>query len=337
MAIHLWGISQAEQSVERAEQRLETKAETVEREAESSESLGYALGLLGWAIAASVFVAVKVVEDEMPAWSIAFGRVLITALVMTPFLFAHFHEARAFLRKHWLHALVIGSLGLGFAQGLMLNALHLTTAVNAGIVFALSPILTLVFARLVLREAMSSWQGFGALIAFSGVVTVTVQGDINRLASLQIGTGEIFAFCAACCFAAYTIALKKANFQLGRLTLLAVLLMGGVIGTAPFALYEYLSGAHDNLTRNGYFALIYCAVIGGAVLYALFNWSVDILGAGRAGTLVYSQPIFIAILAWILLGERLEWYHYLGAAIVTLGVVIVLTTQPKPTPQKSPG
>ncbi|MCR9086801.1 MAG: DMT family transporter [Rhodobacteraceae bacterium] len=339
MPLHFWGLTEAERiagDVERNAAReartIEADAETVVEEAKSSETVGYAVGLLGWAIAGTVFVAVKYVQDEMPPWTMAWARAFLTALILTPFFIGHFRDLGHFLRQHWAHALIIGAIGLGVTQGTMFSALHQTTAINAVIVFALSPILTMVLARLFLAEAMSAIQWLGVLVAFAGVVTVTVQGDLERLAGLQIGFGELLALVAALLFAIYTVALKHARFKLDRIQLLSVMLFGGALGAAPFALWEFSQGAHENLARNGYLALVYMAVIGGAGLYTLFNWSVEILGAGRAGALVYTNPIFVAIFAWLVLGEQLEWYHYVGAAIIAVGVVLILRGRPTPKP-----
>jgi drug/metabolite transporter (DMT)-like permease len=44
--------------------------------------------------------------------------------------------------------------------------------------------------------------------------------------------------------------------------------------------------------------LTYVAVPGGALMYYLFNWSVEKLGASKAGMLLYSQTVFITLLAY---------------------------------------
>ena len=58
-------------------------------------------------------------------------------------------------------------------------------------------------------------------------------------------------------------------------------------------------------------------------MYLLYNWSIEILGASRAGSLLYSQMVFTAILAWLILGEPIEWYHLAGAALIIVGVALV--------------
>ena len=65
-------------------------------------------------------------------------------------------------------------------------------------------------------------------------------------------------------------------------------------------------------------------------MYYLFNWSVEKLGASKAGMLLYSQTVFIALLAYILLGERLHIYHVIGAGFILAGVLLVMLLKPQP-------
>jgi drug/metabolite transporter (DMT)-like permease len=68
-------------------------------------------------------------------------------------------------------------------------------------------------------------------------------------------------------------------------------------------------------------------------MYYLFNWSVQALGAAKAGVLLYLQPVFIALLAYLLLGERLYLYHLGGAALILAGVLLVTMLKPAPAAQ----
>jgi drug/metabolite transporter (DMT)-like permease len=318
MAFHLWAVAEATGA------KRSASAET--------DAVGYAAGLATWVLAGSVFVAVKAVSDEMPPWLMCFFRSLISALVLLPLAVGHRREMIAFLRNHWLEAFFVGALGLGLTQGVMFTALGLTSAVNAGIVFALAPMITMVAASIVLRENMNGWQGLGSAIAFCGVVVITVHGSYARLIGLQIGIGDLVALGAAFLFAGYTVLLKRAKFDLARIPLLIILLLGGSMGALPLALWEVWNGEHSDLALKGYVALLYCGIIGGSLMYLLFNFSIEALGASRAGTLVYTQPIFVAVLAWLILSERLEWYHFVGAGFVAVGVLCVTLLRPKPLP-----
>jgi len=65
-------------------------------------------------------------------------------------------------------------------------------------------------------------------------------------------------------------------------------------------------------------------------MYYLFNWSVEKLGASKAGMLLYSQTVFIAVLAYFFLGERLHLYHVIRAGFILAGVLLVMLLKPEP-------
>ena len=116
--------------------------------------------------------------------------------------------------------------------------------------------------------------------------------------------------------------LKRAKFELPTLPLLVILLGAGSAAVLPFSLWEIAHGEHEHLARDGYLALAYTGVIGGAFMYFLYNWSVAVLGASRAGTLIYTQTIFATFFAWLILGERIEWYHFAGGGLVIVGHLV---------------
>jgi drug/metabolite transporter (DMT)-like permease len=318
MAMHLWAVADAAAS----------KAASPAR----PDAVGYAAGLLTWLIAGTVFVAVKAVSGEMPPWTLCCARSCISALVLVPLVAGHHSEMIAFARRRWKEAALIGALGLGLTQGVMFTALSYTSAVNTGIVFALTPMITMLLARLLIHEPMNGWQALGSAIAFCGIVVVAVQGSPQRLRVLELGIGDLIALGSTVMFASYTVLLRRARFELPRMPLLVVLLVAGTAASFPFALLEYWSGAHDHLAARGYLALLYTGIVGGAVMYLLYNASIDFLGASRAGALVYTQMIFVAFFAWLILGEALEWYHFVGAGFVIAGVLLVTLLRPKPAP-----
>ncbi|TIR87679.1 MAG: DMT family transporter, partial [Mesorhizobium sp.] len=72
----------------------------------------------------------------------------------------------------------------------------------------------------------------------------------------------------------------------------------------------------------------YLASPGGALMYYLYNRSVATLGASRASMLLYLQTMFVAILAYLLLGESLHDYDLLGAAFIVAGIVLATMLKP---------
>ena len=289
----------------------------------------YALGVLCWLLSAGVYIAVKAVAKEVPPWTLCFWRAFLAGLILFPVLCVHRSAVAGIVRRRFFALLVIGGLGFSIAQGLMYTGLNYTSAMNAGLIFALMPVITMILARFLLNEPLGLQQAAGAIVAIFGMAIIVVRGDLSALLRLQVNPGELLIVLSAVSFAIYTVLLRKAKFDLPRLPLLILLLEGGAIVALPFYIWEIAHDDRTTLNMRGLFALAYTVAPGGALVYYLFNRSVDVLGASKAGVLLYLQTVFVAILAFIFLGERLEPYHFGGAAFICAGVLLITCFKPR--------
>jgi len=286
------------------------------------------LAILCWLLAAGVYIAAKVVAAEMPPWALSFWRVFIAGLILLPLIRRHVPAMISQVRQRWLSMLIIGGLGFAISPALIYIGLNYTTAINAGLIIALMPVITMILARFVLNETVGIWQFAGSMVAFIGMAIIVTRGDLLALIRLDLNVGEIFVVCAAIAFALYTVLLRRAKYQLPGLPLLVLLLGAAVVVTIPFYIWELLHDDRTVLNAKGLWALIYVAGPGGALMYYLFNLSVQALGASRAGVFLYFQTVFIAVLAYFLLGERLLPYHLVGAFFIMVGVLLVMFLKP---------
>jgi drug/metabolite transporter (DMT)-like permease len=134
----------------------------------------------------------------------------------------------------------------------------------------------------------------------------------------------------------YTVLLRRTKYELPGLPLLVVLLGGAAVMTTPFYIWELFHDDRTALNAKGLWALLYTAGPGGALMYYLFNLSVQALGASRAGVFLYLQTVFIAVLAYFLLDERLLSYHLVGAFFILVGVLLVMLLKPAARPVTEP-
>ena len=314
MALHFWAIHDARAAA---------------TQAEASMAAAYGSATLCWLLSAGVYIAAKWVAPELPPWTLCFWRATIAGLVLLPLVRHDYAPVAQLVHARGLKLLVIGGLGLAITQGLIFVGLNYTSAINAGLILALMPMFTMALARLLLQEPIGSWQTVGLAIAFAGMVVIIVHGDLRVLLSLQFGLGELWIVGAAVCFALYTVLLRRAKFDLERLPLLVILLGAGALTALPFYLWEILHDERTALNASGLTAMAYVAIPGGAFMYYLYNRSVDELGAAKAGVFLYLQPIFIAGLAYVLLGEGVRPYHLAGAALILVGVLLVTRMKPR--------
>jgi len=296
--------------------------------AKASTQTAAGLATLCWLLSAGVYIAAKAVTAEMPPWALCFWRVFIAGLILLPITRRHWPAMISLIRKRWFSLLIIGGLGLSITQGLIYMGLNYTTAINAGLIIALMPVMTMVLARFLLSEPVGGWQFIGSIIAFIGMAIIVTRGDLSALLRLDLNVGELCVVGAAIAFALYTVLLRRAKYGLPGLPLLVVLLAAAVVAAIPFYAWELIQNDRTALNMKGVLALIYTAGPGGALMYYLFNLSVQALGASRAGVFLYLQTVFVAVLAYFFLGEYLLPYHLVGAFFILVGVLVVMLLKP---------
>lgn len=289
----------------------------------------YATAVFCWLLSAGVYIAAKWVAPEMPPWALCFWRLALACAILLPIVRRHHGAMAELLRSRAVEVLIIGAIGLTLCQGMIYTGLNYTDATTAGIIMALSPIMTMVLARFVLGEPLGIAKALGALLALAGMVVIVARGDLNTLLKLQFNSGELWIVGSALCWGLYTVLLRRSKFSLELLPLVVLLLGAGALAALPFYLWELVHGERSALHMNGLVALAYVAGPGGALMYYLYNRSVETLGAGRASMLLYLQTVFVAILAYFFLGESLHDYDLAGAAFIVAGLVLATAIKPR--------
>jgi drug/metabolite transporter (DMT)-like permease len=290
----------------------------------TSLPLAYSTAVLCWLLSAGVYIAAKSVAPEMPPWALCFWRLALACAILLPVVHHHHGAMIALIRSRPIELLLIGAIGLTLCQGMIYTGLNYTDATTAGLIMALSPVMTMVLARFVLGEPLGLRKGLGALLALAGMMVIVARGDLAALARLELNPGELLIVVSALCWALYTVLLRRSKFGIELLPMVVLLLGAGALAALPLYLWELLHGERSALHANGLLALAYVAAPGGALMYYLYNRSVETLGAGRASMLLYLQTVFVAVLAYFFLGEGLHDYDLVGAAFVVAGLVLAM-------------
>jgi probable blue pigment (indigoidine) exporter len=83
-----------------------------------------------------------------------------------------------------------------------------------------------------------------------------------------------------------------------------------------------LEGVPDHLTARNIAGLIYLVLISGILAYAIWFWGLERLSASAVTFLTLLNPVTAAVLGWVLLDQRLNYWQLLGAVIVLVSVVL---------------
>ncbi|GAB1661334.1 aromatic amino acid exporter [Mannheimia haemolytica] len=220
---------------------------------------------------------------------------------------------------------VLGLLGVILFPATLYEGLKTTTALNASLYLAISPVLVLFLNRLVFKEKISPIILSGAIISLLGVLWLLMQGKLTRLFSLAINQGDLWAIASTISWAVYCCVIRLRPQGISNTVFLTVLVGLAVLTLTPFFIYEYVAESAKNLanlTALQWSGIGYL-VIGPSILsYAFWNFGIAIVGSAKGAVMTNFTPLFAAMFSIILLNESVHTYHIISAILITAGILI---------------
>jgi drug/metabolite transporter (DMT)-like permease len=283
---------------------------------------GLLLATLCWS--GNALVA-RAFAGEMPPFALAFWRWSLALTLLLPFVLKPLWQHRSQLRAAGWRLLVLAGLGIAGYNSLLYSAAQSTAAINISLVNTCLPLMTFIGAGLLLGEwpPRRAWWGLG--LAAIGLLVLISQGSWASLNALAFNKGDLLMLLAVADWTLYSLLLRRwAQYLLPipALALLGMLMLLGVPLILPFYLYELAQGAHFELSADNLAAIGYTAVFASLVAYLAWNHAVRVIGAAKAALSNYLMPVFTAVLGWLLLGEGLQGYHWLGALLIFAGLLL---------------
>jgi drug/metabolite transporter (DMT)-like permease len=203
-------------------------------------------------------------------------------------------------------------------------ALDLTTATTAALLFGTLPIFTALISRLVGIERLGRRFWIAASLSFLGVVLVTAGSGKSVSANLW---GDLLAVLGAATWGAYSVAIAPLMRRYSPFRLSAVFLAAVSVPLLLLASPQLRDQQFDlgSLVWIG-FAF---AVLGPLVLTNLLWFTaIDQVGPSRASLFANLQPFLAAIVALLLLDERLTATQVAGGLAIAAGIVLARERRP---------
>lgn len=270
-------------------------------------------------------------RDDFSPLGLNFWRWVIALAVLLPFAWRNIWEARAAILTEWKALLGMGILGISLFNMIIYLGLRYTTAVNGVLIHSSQPVVIVLLSWMLLGDRISKRQGVGIAVSLAGVLVLVSQGDIENLLGLSFNRGDIVMALGVPVWGLYTILLRRKPAGLNPIGLLAVLFAIGTVILAPgYIAAELWVRPQVNLNLVSMGGLLYVGLISSVLGLVFYNNGVAALGPAVAGLFLHLIPVFTIVLAWLILGEALQWYHFPGVALIFGG--IFLTTRGRRAP-----
>jgi drug/metabolite transporter (DMT)-like permease len=257
---------------------------------------------------------------EVPPLAMTFYRWFFALILLAPFALPRLRRAWPIIRANARILLLLGLIGVGTHNALAYIGLNYTTATNGVILNSFIPVMVISFSWLFLHERLTAIQFVGVATSLFGVLTILSGGSLTTLAGLRLNVGDLLVILSMAMWSTYTILLRWRPGGLDTVLFLFVLAVVGDLAVLPFYLAETHWLRPMIWTWTAFVAIAGVALFSSVLAYLFWNDGVEQLGASVAGLFVHLMPVFGVLLAWLLLGERLAPFHFVGIAFILTGI-----------------
>ncbi len=255
---------------------------------------------------------------EASALSLTFFRLSISAIVII--IWCLLTKRLVNIAREHLLLLALSGVVLSFHFLSFIFAVQETTVANATFLVSTSPVMLTVMAPIMIKERTLLREGFGVLVAMTGVLLVANLENGFR----AFGIGELSALLAAFLMALYTL--------IGR----GVRSKG--MTTASYTLYVYSFASVTSLIVTIFFggnpvkpydAQNIAAILGLALVptllgHSLYNYSLGSIRTVTANLIRLVEPILASLFAVPLFGEIPSILQIAGYGLILIAVLIVI-------------
>ncbi|GMA52542.1 membrane protein [Alicyclobacillus contaminans] len=281
------------------------------------------LGGLYLALAASIWGGMYVVSKVVLHSVSPIALVWLRYVVALAALFMAAVASRQSWRIRWRDVPLVLAVGvIGYAVSIWTQFLgtKLSTAQMGAMITSATPAFMVVFARWLLGERITRRKAFSVLLATVGVLMIVGVGGIHG----NYGLGGIILGVAALTWALMSVLVKRVPSTYSQLVVTAYAILAATVVVSPAAvpqLHGILGKLADPVVWGG---ILYVGVVSTACAFFLWNKGLQLVDAGSGGLYFFFQPLVGTWLGWLVLGEQVSLWFWLGAVLIMAGVLLAL-------------
>lgn len=271
------------------------------------------------------FTCIKLVQGQVGGYFTVWGPMLLATLFLLPFIIK---DAKIGQRRSWKDVFLFGQLALlgAFpAQVLMTWGTQYSLASNAAIITLSLPVITALFAFVLLKEKMNRIRWISFAIAIGGVVLCSL-GDLRKVDfRSQYTLGNLMIFLAIAGNAYYNTGCKKIADRYSEIEMVFYTYVCMILLLTPLVIYfepDVFSRIHL-FTKQTWTGLALLTFFHNFLSMVLFFKALKTLDATQVALSNYLITFFGLPVAAIWLGETLNTWAVVGGILVLAGTILI--------------
>lgn len=190
----------------------------------------------------------------------------------------------------------------------------------ASVIVATIPLFAPLTAWYFYKEKLSSSNLIGLLITFFGVSLVVLDTSFSFTAS---PLGVSLEFLAVLGALGYSSILKGISHRYNTFTIIAYQNVIGAVLFLPFwFIFEFNDFTQVPFNEKAFGAIVKLAIFASTFAFILFTYAIRIMGINKLNVFINAIPVLVAIIAYFILGDRLDYHQMVGIAIVISGLFL---------------
>lgn len=298
-------------------------ADPAQAEKQTSQTVGWLILSLAPLFWSGNIVVARAMAETIPPIGLSFWRWAVAAMIICPFVLPRLRSQWPVIRRELRYLVALGTFGCALFPILMYGGLHTTTAINAGFIQALCPVMIPLFAWMMYGSVIGWRHGAGILISCLGALAIISAGDPLALIANGGTIGDLMVLAATTLWSIYSVIVVRRSEDLDPIVVIFATMVIGVVMLLPLWIGEVVIVGGVPVTQTSILAIGYIAVFPSVGAYFCFNRGLEIVGPSRGGLSMHLLPMFTALLAVGLLGEAFRIYHAVGIGLIFAGLIVV--------------
>jgi drug/metabolite transporter (DMT)-like permease len=265
------------------------------------------------------FFFYKVMDSELPPFTVVLGRVGLAAIILNLVLAVR-RDPLPLDPKLWRDFLVLGLFNCAVPFTLYAWGETRISSGMAAILNAATPIFTILVAQLFTQDEKLNWnKTAGVLFGFAGVGVLVGPDALRANRDLLAEAGCLLAtlfYGVASVYGRRFAGLAPLKVATGQVTASAIILL-------PFCLVVDRPWLLPMPSVAVWGALAGIALLSTALAYILFFRILAVAGATNIGLVTFLLPISALLLGTVFLGEHITFVALLGMALIGIGLAAI--------------
>lgn len=263
------------------------------------------------------FVWFKIANQVYEPIAIVYIRLLISIIILTSFLVltGGFMKIKKKDRKYFLMLAVFEPFFYFLGESFALTYVSSTVC---SVLISTIPVFATIGAWLLFREKLKFINYAGIILSFIGVMVFIIKKDGSLPFNMK---GLVLLLVAVLSAVGYNLTLSRLVGSYSPVYIVNVQnIIGAILFTPIFFIFNFDTFIHTAHSFSSLKPIFQLALFASCGAFILFAYSVKRMGITKANAFSNCIPIFTALFAFMLLGDKLGVQNIIGMGIVIAGL-----------------